>query len=362
MKRIKFSERLKITFEKTTAQSKTTKTAYFKSQIKIITNKDEILELLKQTQEKILNRISAWISESTGRVISSVDNHYLNFVKYKPITGNSYINLPPELRNPAKGLINIKNEDDRCILWCHVRYLNPQEKDNQRIKKSDTEIAKNLDNKNINFPVEAKDFNKIEKQNNIRVNLFGYENKQKFPIHISEEKFEKEFNLLLITNEETKHCALIKDINKFMYDQTKHKDKTHFCMHCLQCFSSIDVLVNHKTNCISLNRKQAIQMPEERSNVRFQNYHKQLPAPFVIYADFESILETVQGCKQDIKSSYTYEYQKHRDCSFGYKLVCCYDNKYSKPTKIYRGKNAIYKLLVNMLEEVKYCKKKKKDY
>ena len=63
-------------------------------------------------------------------------------------------------------------------------------------------------------------------------------------------------------------------------------------MHCLQCFySSID-LENHKQNCIVINGVQAIQLTKQGQKVYFKNHKKkQLPVPFVIYADFESILE-----------------------------------------------------------------------
>ena len=49
-------------------------------------------------------------------------------------------------------------------------------------------------------------------------------------------------------------------------------------------------------------------------------------------------------------------YQTHEDCGYGYKVVCCYDDKYSKYTRIYRGENAVYKFMEKMLEEVEYCK------
>ena len=58
--------------------------------------------------------------------------------------GSSYIKLPEELRH-KKGLINMKNKDNECFRWCHTRFLNPQEKDPQRIKKCDKEYVKNLD-------------------------------------------------------------------------------------------------------------------------------------------------------------------------------------------------------------------------
>ena len=35
------------------------------------------------------------------------------------------MDLPVELRSPRKRLINIKNKDKNCFLWCHVRHINP---------------------------------------------------------------------------------------------------------------------------------------------------------------------------------------------------------------------------------------------
>ena len=83
-------------------------------------------------------------------------------------------------------------------------------------------------------------------------------------------------NLLLITENEDKHYVLIKDFNKFMYNQTRHKERKHFCMYCLQCFCSEQILTNHKENCIQVNGKQAIKIPEKGSTVMFNNFHKQL--------------------------------------------------------------------------------------
>ena len=46
------------------------------------------------------------------------------------------------------------------------------------------------------------------------------------------------------------------------------------------------ILVKHVKNCLTINGKQAIQMPEKGNNVlQFNNYHKQQPVPFVIYAN-----------------------------------------------------------------------------
>ena len=355
----KYIETLKVTFEKQLGDEIITKTPYFNGRARTIINENEIDESLQLSRQEIMKTIGQWLSEGSGWTVKTVDGHYINLTKYKPLKGSSYIELPTELRNPAKGLINLKNKDNECFRWCHIRYLNPQGKDPQRIKKDDRQYITNLDYQGIKFPVNVNQYNKVEKQNSIRINVFGYEEKQPFPIYVSKEKFENQMNLLLIEKDGNNHYVLIKDFNKFMYQQTKHKERKHFCMHCLQCFSSERVLNNHKENCIIINGKQAIKMPEKGDNIlKYNNFHRQQAVPFVIYADFEAITEKIQGCRQNNDSSYTEAYQKHTDCGYGYKVVCCYDDKYTKPIQIYRGENAVYKFMEVMLDVQRGYEKK----
>ena len=76
--------------------------------------------------------------------------------------------------------------------------------------------------------------------------------------------------------------------------------------------------------------------------------------PFMIYADFESILAPEKNGKQNPNESYTNKYQKHVACSYGYKLVCV-DDKFSKPFKSYLGEDVAYSFISSMIEESKYC-------
>ena len=363
MKGLKYVETLKVTFEKISADVIVEKSAYFNSASQTIINQMEINEALQMSKQNILNKIAQWIAEGSGWTVQSVDNHYLNIAKYEPMKGSSYIQLPSELRNSKKGLINMKNEDNECFRWCHIRHINPQDKYPQRIKKIDKQYVEKLDYSGVEFPVGVKHYNKIEKHNSININVFGYENKQPYPIYVSKEKYEDHMELLLVTEKENKHYVLIKDFNRFMYNQTKHEHRKHFCMHCLQCFSSDRVLSNHKENCIQVNGTQAIKMPNKDNNIlKFNNFHKQQPVSFVIYADFEAITEKIHGCQQKGNESYTEAYQIHTDCGYGYKVVCCYDDKYTKPIQLYRGEKAVYKFMENILEEVKYCKRVMKKY
>ena len=255
MKGFKFIETLEVTFEKDTIDSKTGKclsiykTAFFNGKAKTITKANDIEHKLSMFRQEILNVIDKWVSEGSRWVIDQIDSHYINVTTYTPLHGSSYIELPTELKNPKKGLINIKNKDDECFRWCHIRHLNPQEKNPQRIKKEDKKMVNELKYDGIYFPLSQNHYNKVEKQNSIRINVFGFESGQQFPIHISKETFEDQMNLLLITEDEKKHYVLIKDFNAFMYNPTKHKEKKHFCMFCLQCFSSERILANYVNNC-----------------------------------------------------------------------------------------------------------------
>ena len=180
VKGFKFIETLELTFEKDTIDSKTGKrvsiykTAFFNGKAKTITKVDDIEHELNMSRQEILNVIDKWVSEGSGWVIDRIDSHYINVTLYKPLNGSSYIELLTKHKNPKKGLINIKNKDDECFRWCHIRHLNPQEKDPQRIKKEDKKMINELNYDGINFPVSQKHYNKVEKQNSIRINVFGY--------------------------------------------------------------------------------------------------------------------------------------------------------------------------------------------
>ena len=154
--------------------------------------------------------------------------------------------MPIELKHAKKGLINIKNNDQKCFLWCHVRHINSLKEHPERITKTDREIASNLDYDEIKFPVEKKDFKKPEVQNNICVNVFGYENQLVFPIYISDKKFKDTIDLLLLIDDDKSHYVYIKDFNTFMFHKTKNENKIWFCRSCLRCVSSENVLIKHK--------------------------------------------------------------------------------------------------------------------
>ena len=124
-----------------------------------------------------------------------------------------------------KSLINIKINDNKYFLWCHIRHLNPLKMHPERIKNVDTNMAKNLDYGGIEISVSKKDFGKTEKKNNIGIDLFCYENNLAYPVYEKKQKLEDCIYVLMITNEYKSHYVYIEDFNRFMCNKTNHKNR-----------------------------------------------------------------------------------------------------------------------------------------
>ena len=202
----------------------------------------------------------------------------------------------------------------------------------------------------MKFPVEEKDFEKTEVQNNICINVFCYENEMVFPIYVSDQTFKNSMDLLLLIHGNKSHYVYIKDFNTSMFHKTKNKNKKWFFKSCLQCFSSENVLTKHKEDCLSINGQQSVNL--EEGIIKFENYFKQLPVLFEIYADFEYNLKDVEI----YEGSYTKEYHEHVPCSYAYEVICI-DERFSKSIVVYRGEHAAYEFIKAVLKEYKYCRK-----
>ena len=142
--------------------------------------------------------------------IESIDAEHVNISIYSPLSGSSYTELSDKVRNSKKGDINIKNNNNKCFLWCHIGHLNPlkihPKKNNKSTQKLDP------DYKDIGFPV-SKNY---------------YQNDLVHLVYLSDKKFKSCMDLLLITNKIKSHYVYIKYFNRFMCNKTKNKNKKHF--------------------------------------------------------------------------------------------------------------------------------------
>ena len=207
-------------------------------------------DLDKSFQENLF-RVDNCINEGSGWVIASKDGQYVNISIFSPFSGSTYIELPHRLRNSMTGLINIKNNANKCFLWCHIRHLNSLKIHPERITKADKNMINDLDYKDIKFPVSGKDFGKIEKKNNICINVFCYENNLFYPVYVSDQKFEDCIDLLMITEDHI--MSISKNLTDLCAMRQSVKVKKHFCKYCLQCFNNKSVLAEHRETCLKIN-------------------------------------------------------------------------------------------------------------
>ena len=56
-----------------------------------------------------------FINRGSGWIIELIESQYINISTYIPLVGGPYIDLPIELQHRRKGLINIKNNDQKCF-------------------------------------------------------------------------------------------------------------------------------------------------------------------------------------------------------------------------------------------------------
>ena len=149
---------------------------YFNSTTKPVNSKFS----LENAFQDILYRIDNWINEGSCWIAELIESQYIHISTYRPLSGSSYVKLPAELRSSKKGLINIKHNDQKCFLWCHIRHTNPVKIHPERIIWEDEKLANKLNYDGVGFPVGEKYFSKVGKKSNICITVFCYENELVF--------------------------------------------------------------------------------------------------------------------------------------------------------------------------------------
>ena len=304
-----------------------------------ITNESEID--LEDPFEVLLSRVGSWQHNGSNWSVERIETLWLNIAKYQPLRGGSYIETPKGLIG-KHAIINVQNTDDNCLRWALRSALFPAKNNAQ--KTSSYPQHDDLNFNDINEPTPISQIAKVEKQNNLAINVFGWSGR--VIVHrLSKQPAEiPRINLMVIEKEEEygirTHYTWIKDLNRLLHDQNKTTHRYYYCERCLHGYTREDLLEEHKPECRG-NGERAIriEMPKpEKSIVKFENWHRQMKAPFVIYADFESIIKKIEGPAFDPTQSNTQRTQIHEACGFCY-IVVRSDGVVGEPI-IYRGPNA----------------------
>ena len=303
--------------------------------------------------DKIITRIGEVLANfqrsGSNWVFVSINQLEIHMADWEPISGSSYIPLPPKIKN-KRAVINMKNEDNQCFKWCVVRALNPVEKNSERITKELKDQSERLNWSGLRFPVDLKQIKIFEKFNPfISINVFGLEG-DIYPLRIPKTKQKRiNIDLLLISNEEKQHYCLVNSLSRLISNKlTKHCGSVKICRSCLNHFPNKKQLKIHEEYCFK-NETVKIEMPKEGSSISFNHHNRSIKVPFVFYADFEAFTEVVSTYEPNDKFSFTEQYQKHQPSGFCYKCV----GFNTKKSVLYRGENVPQKFVEMLEREIK---------
>ena len=334
---------------------------YFNRMQPVIVNEhniDSLKPLLNQFIHEVKGEIEVWSERGSGWIMDKILKAFINVAQYQPMRGGSYMELPTKLKN-KKAIINVKNRDNQCLRWALRAALFPARRGTQVTRTSSYPTEDGLNFAGIDFPTPVSQIDRLERQNmNLAINVFGWENDRVIVHRISEKGGETpRINLMLIKQGENTHYSFVKRLSALLYDQNRHNESKHFCERCLHGYSRRELLERHKPECKGLLKSPTrTEMPKEGENkMAFQNFHKQMKAPYVVYADFECIVKKVHTCEPDNKKSFTVKTEKQEPCGFSYVVVR--SDGQTRGPYTYRGEDAVFVFLSWLQDHEKEMRK-----
>ena len=261
--------------------------------------------------------------------------------------GSSYLPLPDWLAR-KKAVINPQNGDEECFKWAVIAAENVGMKDPQRVSNL-RKFTDNYDWSGLKFPVSTKNTGVFETNNNISVNVLAVEGRDIY-IHRKGRRMGREINLLLIFEDGINHYTTSKSLSRLLRSSnTKHKCKQHFCMNCLQGFTQESSRDQHQAYCEN-NESVRVEMPKQGSTVEFKDGQNQFKVPFIMCADFESILEPTEFPNPNSNQPYTNEVSRHTPSGW------CVYSKFTyrdvdNPLRLCRGKVALKLFVITSKEK-----------
>ena len=107
--------------------------AYFNSDTHINLESTDVKGILAQVIRNILEKINIYQMNGSGWYFKEVLHLEIHTADYYPVRGSSYIPLPDWIMRKKAIIVNIRNTDEKCFLWCVLRYLHPRDKNDTRL-------------------------------------------------------------------------------------------------------------------------------------------------------------------------------------------------------------------------------------
>lgn len=264
---------------------------------------------------------------SSGSVLEENQALVLEMVEYQPMTGSSYLELPPDVFN-SKAVLNIENEDQQCFKWSALAALHPQAKSPQRVSKY-KQFENELNFEGIEFPAPIHQISKFEKNNpGMSVTVIGIDKPQSdkgkpgkkkkpttlMPLHVPEQELEKHITLLYWRDGDRSHYALVKNLNRLFSGIKSQHGQTYFCPCCFQGCTIPSLLQIHKESCKNFPIQVTTMVDQD---MKFTNWAKTEYTLFRLYGDFECNLKKIDTTDEGGK---TVKVNKQIPCSCAWVL------------------------------------------
>ena len=149
--------------------------------------------------------------------------------EYEPMKGSSFIPLPDWISN-KKAIINIQNKDEKCFLWCILRYLYLIDK-NVTLLTDLKKYENFLNTEGINFPMKLKHISKFKKPNPSLpgINVFSVnDNKKFYPLRMADKDCLNTIDLFFYEQDGVSHYSLIKSFTRLVKSQITSSENGSF--------------------------------------------------------------------------------------------------------------------------------------
>lgn len=383
--RLKVNTSFKANYEKKNDQLNESMPLYVQTINKLIQRETDLSKWYEKNVEVvILKKIEDFEENGSGWVLKEVIELCVNINDCELFTGSTYVPTPDFLEH-KRAIINVQNNDNMCFKWAVLSALYPTRSNAHRVSKYKP-FENNVNFTGIEFPVDLKQISKFEKQNNnILINVYeynkkfncekGFMEKKIVPIRLTKkvksEPNQTVIHLLLLREEiknpnpfhnpitqyyqdiiegfdtstvedivenclneknvDTGHYCWIRSFSRLMSSFcSRNEHKIFICDRCLCYFTNQEKLDAHMVDCFNFNKCKVTVPNDSNKWISFTNIQRQLEIPFIIYADTESILtslnddddDNLHECKTIPKGAY----QRHEPYSIGYYLYCRFDN------------------------------------
>ena len=348
---VKFQISVQVELHKWRDEEKITIQPWFTSEVSPLFNSQSILSELYQSFARIIASFEAFLHLGSGWTLDKILLIKLTISKFQPLKGGCRPHRLPRQVVHKRACLSIDCDDNKCFIYCILAHLFPDKSHRSYEAKRYLPYLEHVKiSEDVTFPVKIRDIKKIEEANELSINVYGYNTSSPYPIYVSRSvvgDIRRHINLLLWK----KHYYLIRHLSRLIGTSFARRGvKKYICHYCQSSYKTQVLLDQHGGYCTK--KIQRCTLPPKGSCLKFENYRAQFKAPFVIYYDFECLLQAHRR-REGERSKITKE-REHIPIAFAAKRVSIVP-KYDSELYTYVGLDCVavfIKFLLRQKDEI----------